>query len=37
MNSNFSQLLNNVIHRMPADGGGGGNRRMPADGGGGGN
>ncbi|HLO32751.1 MAG TPA: hypothetical protein VK249_26640 [Anaerolineales bacterium] len=34
MNNSFNQLLNNIDHRMPADGGGG-TRRMPADGGGG--
>ncbi len=34
MNQNFDQLLNNIDHRAPTDGGGG-VRRMPTDGGGG--
>ena len=33
MNNRFNQLLNNIDHRSPADGGHGGRRRMPADGG----
>lgn len=33
MNNSFSQLLNNIDHRTPSDGGGSG-RRTPSDGGG---